>query len=212
MPTFFNSTADAAEAFESLRGLAHASRTFDQPAQMYGVVGDLSSGMRSPRQVLEQLVGVHEQKVAHTFNESGDHIAGVRDAMANGGTSRKVSIGYLNVTKRDGFGRETRIVGPDPERATLVKWAVRACATGALDYPADAVQPVLHGQHLLAGRDPRRHPRTASSPPKSGSEFSRCSPRTGPPGGRPRLTTTTSSAACTAAGVGRLHMTARHER
>ncbi|WP_245866858.1 hypothetical protein [Serinibacter salmoneus] len=161
MPTFFNSTADAAEAFESLRGLAHASRTFDQPAQMYGVVGDLSSGMRSPRQVLEQLVGVHEQKVAHTFNESGDHIAGVRDAMANGGTSRKVSIGYLNVTKRDGFGRETRIVGPDPERATLVKWAVRACATGALDYPADAVQPVLHGQHLLAGRDPRRHPRTA---------------------------------------------------
>ena len=44
MPTFFDSTAAAAEASEALRGLAHASRGFDQPAQMYGVIGDLSSG------------------------------------------------------------------------------------------------------------------------------------------------------------------------
>ena len=50
MPTFFDSTADAAEASEALRGLAHASRGFDQPAAMYGVIGDLSSGMRSLRQ------------------------------------------------------------------------------------------------------------------------------------------------------------------
>lgn len=35
MPTFFDST-DAAEVSEALRGLAHASRTFDQPVQMYG--------------------------------------------------------------------------------------------------------------------------------------------------------------------------------
>jgi len=49
MPTFFDSAADAAEASEALRGLAHASRTFDQPAQMYGVIGDLCSGMRSLR-------------------------------------------------------------------------------------------------------------------------------------------------------------------
>ncbi|HMR50650.1 MAG TPA: hypothetical protein PKE40_16280 [Arachnia sp.] len=59
MPTFIDSTADAAEASEALRGLAHASRTFDQPAQMYGVIGDLSSGMRSLHQVLEQLADVH---------------------------------------------------------------------------------------------------------------------------------------------------------
>jgi len=44
MPTFFDATADAAEASEALWGLAHASRTFDQPAQMYGVIGDLSQG------------------------------------------------------------------------------------------------------------------------------------------------------------------------
>ena len=82
MPTFFDSTADAAEASEALRGLAHASRTFDQPAQMYGVIGDLSSGMRSLRQVLEQLADVHERKVAHAFNDDGGHAAGVRDALA----------------------------------------------------------------------------------------------------------------------------------
>ncbi|HOB58341.1 MAG TPA: hypothetical protein PKG61_11890 [Rhodoglobus sp.] len=80
MPTFFDSTADAAEASEALRGLAHASRTFDQPAQMYGVIGDLSSGMRSLHQVLEQLADVHERKAAHAFNDDGDHAAGVRDA------------------------------------------------------------------------------------------------------------------------------------
>ena len=82
MPTFFDSTADAAEASEALRGLAHASRTFDQPAQMYGVIGDLSSGMRSLHQVLEQLADVHERKAAHAFNDDGDHAAGVQDALA----------------------------------------------------------------------------------------------------------------------------------
>ena len=81
MPTFFDSTADAAEASEALRGLAHASRTFDQPAQMYGVIGDLSSGMRSLHQVLEQLADVHERKAVHAFNDDGDHTAGVRDAL-----------------------------------------------------------------------------------------------------------------------------------
>ena len=75
MPTFFDSTADAAEASEALRGLAHASRTFDQPAQMYGVIGDLSSGMRSLRQVLEQLADVHERKAAHAFKKTSHPVS-----------------------------------------------------------------------------------------------------------------------------------------
>ena len=82
MSTFFDPTADATEASEALRGLAHASRTFDQPAQMYGVIGDLSAGMRSLHQVLEQLADVHERKAAHAFNDDGNHAAGVRDALA----------------------------------------------------------------------------------------------------------------------------------
>lgn len=82
MPTFFDSTADAAEASEALRGLAHASRGFDQPAEMYGVIGDLSSGMRSLRQALDQIADVHERKAGHAFNDAGSHEAGVRDALA----------------------------------------------------------------------------------------------------------------------------------
>ena len=82
MPTFFDSTADAAEASEALRGLAHASRGFDQPAEMYGVIGDLSSGMRSLRQALDQIADVHERKAAHAFNDAGSHEAGVREALA----------------------------------------------------------------------------------------------------------------------------------
>ena len=82
MPTFFDSTADAAEASEALRGLAHASRGFDQPAEMYGVIGDLSSGMRSLRQVLDQIADVHERKAGHAFKDAGSHEAGVRDALA----------------------------------------------------------------------------------------------------------------------------------
>ena len=82
MPTFHDPVADAAEASQALRGLAHASRTFDQPAEMYGVIGDLSSGIRSLRQSLEQLADVHERKAAHAFNDDGNHDAGVRDALA----------------------------------------------------------------------------------------------------------------------------------
>ena len=81
MPTFFDSAADAAEASEALRG-AHASRGFDEPAQMYGVVGELSSAMRSLRQVLDQLADVHERETERAFDDAGDHEAGVRDAPA----------------------------------------------------------------------------------------------------------------------------------
>ena len=82
MPTFTDPTVDAAEASQALRGLAHASRTFERPAEMYGVIGDLSSGIRSLRQSLEQLADVHERKAAHAFDDDGDHDAGVRDALA----------------------------------------------------------------------------------------------------------------------------------
>ena len=55
MPTFYDPGADAGEASEALRGLAHASRNFENPQDLYGVLGDLLSGVRSLRQVLDQL-------------------------------------------------------------------------------------------------------------------------------------------------------------
>ncbi|WP_214106844.1 hypothetical protein [Acrocarpospora catenulata] len=44
MPTFDDPTKDSAEASEALRGLAHATRTFDDPADAYPVIGDLLAG------------------------------------------------------------------------------------------------------------------------------------------------------------------------
>ena len=81
MPTYDNPTIDAAEASDALRGLAHASRVFDQPAEMYGVIGDLSSAMRSLHQVLDQLATNHENRAACAFNDDGNHDAGVQDAL-----------------------------------------------------------------------------------------------------------------------------------
>ena len=81
MPTYDNSTIDAAEASDALRGLAHASRVVDQPAEMYGVIGDLSSAMRSLHQVLDQLATNHENRAACAFNDDGNHDAGVQDAL-----------------------------------------------------------------------------------------------------------------------------------
>lgn len=50
MPTFFDPVADAGEAAEAMRGLAHASRNFEHPQDMYGVLGDLLTSIRSLQQ------------------------------------------------------------------------------------------------------------------------------------------------------------------
>ena len=127
MPTLFDSTADAAEASEALRGLAHASRGFDQPAQMYGVIGDLSSGMRSLRQVLDQIADAHERKAAHAFNDEGSHEAGVRDALAAAEELRQAANLVDRAYDRlaEGFIVAGRIAWhPDPavEEAVPSRW------------------------------------------------------------------------------------------
>ena len=50
MPTFFDPVADAGEAADAMRGLAHASRNFEYPQDMYGVLGDLLTNIRSLQQ------------------------------------------------------------------------------------------------------------------------------------------------------------------
>lgn len=82
MPTFYDPGADAGEASEALRGLAHASRGFEHPQDMYGVLGDLLSGLRSLRQVLDQLAASHASNRALAFDDRGDHTTGSKDALA----------------------------------------------------------------------------------------------------------------------------------
>ena len=60
MPTFDNPAADAAEAEQALRGLAHATRRIEDPSQIYGVLGSLSRATASLSQSLHQLGSHHD--------------------------------------------------------------------------------------------------------------------------------------------------------
>lgn len=81
MPTFQNPTADAAEASEALRGLAHATRVLDDPADTYAVLGDLLAGVRSLRQVLDQLATAHVTHRVRAHDDAGDQAAGATNAL-----------------------------------------------------------------------------------------------------------------------------------
>lgn len=82
MPTFENPSRDATEASHALRALAYATRAFDDPADTYGVIGDLLSGVRSLRQVLDQLADAHLDHRARAFDDAGDPDAGAASALA----------------------------------------------------------------------------------------------------------------------------------
>lgn len=88
MPTFYDPVADADEASQALRGLAHASLAFEHPEDAYGVIGDLLSGVRSLQQSIRQLATRHTQHEGRAFNDAGDQADGIRDADA---TARKLS-------------------------------------------------------------------------------------------------------------------------
>lgn len=82
MPTFYDPGADAGEVSEALRGLAHATRRFEHPQDMYGVLGDLLAGVRSLRQVLDQLAAAHVENRPRAIDDQGDHAVGSQDAVA----------------------------------------------------------------------------------------------------------------------------------
>ena len=60
MPTFNDPAADATEAQQALRGLAHATRSIDDPGQIYSVLGSLSAAAASLGQSLHQLAAFHD--------------------------------------------------------------------------------------------------------------------------------------------------------
>ncbi|MGC0142687.1 MULTISPECIES: hypothetical protein [Micrococcales] len=82
MPTFDNPVEDAMEASAALRGLAHATRTFDDPAETYPVLGELLAGVRSLRQVLDQLAAAHIEARSRAHTDAGSQPAGATAALA----------------------------------------------------------------------------------------------------------------------------------
>lgn len=82
MPTFDDPIKDAAEASAALRGLAHATRQFEDPADTYPVIGDLLAGVRSLRQVLDQLAAAHIRSRGIAHDDAGNQAAGATSALA----------------------------------------------------------------------------------------------------------------------------------
>lgn len=76
MPTFDDPAGDADEAQQALRGLAHATRSFDDPRQIYAVLGSLTSAVASLSQALHQIASVHDGPTRKTAWVSGDSRAG----------------------------------------------------------------------------------------------------------------------------------------
>ena len=91
MPTFQDPVVDGREASHALRALAHATRTFNDPAQTYEVVGDLLGGLRSLEQVLDQLAFAHTSSDGIARTDDGDHWAGVEEAHAAALALRRAS-------------------------------------------------------------------------------------------------------------------------
>lgn len=60
MPMFENPAADADEVQTALRALAHATRSMDDPRQIYSVLGSLTSAVASLSQSLHQIATFHD--------------------------------------------------------------------------------------------------------------------------------------------------------
>ena len=75
MPTINDPIADAREAAEALRGLAHATTTIEDPRVMYEVIGDLLASTRYLAQVTDQLAQNHHRSAARATTDHGDPLA-----------------------------------------------------------------------------------------------------------------------------------------
>ncbi len=82
MPTYENPVDDAAEADEALRGLAYATRSWDDPADTYRVTGEIVSSVRQLSQVMDQMAAVHLRHQARVTTDDGDYAAGAHAAIA----------------------------------------------------------------------------------------------------------------------------------
>ncbi|MFT4264097.1 MAG: hypothetical protein QM572_11995 [Nocardioides sp.] len=76
MPTFENPAADADEVQAALRALAYATRSIDDPRQIYSVLGSLTSAVASLSQSLHQVASFHDSEAEKGVWVAGDSRAG----------------------------------------------------------------------------------------------------------------------------------------
>ena len=76
MPTFNDPVADADEVREAIRGLAHATRSIEDPTLIYPVLGSISSALASLSQSLHQVGEFHDGPAGKQAWINGDPHAG----------------------------------------------------------------------------------------------------------------------------------------
>ena len=122
MATFVDTVADVAEAYEGFCGLADGTRTFEDPADTYPVLGDVSGPVRLLRQVLDQLSRAHADHRSIAF--TGDRIPAVALVLATADKWHQAAEGLDEVGDRvmrthEASGRITWYThsSPEPERS-----------------------------------------------------------------------------------------------
>ncbi|MFN8183793.1 MAG: hypothetical protein U0R23_05160 [Candidatus Nanopelagicales bacterium] len=123
MPTYENPVTDAAEAYEALRGLAHATRSWEEPADTYRVIGEVVAGIRCLGQVLDQLAGVHLRHQDGVSTDDGDRKAGAVAALAaaDGFHQAAVLLDQAHDQVSAAFSQSGKIVW-HPQPATTERW------------------------------------------------------------------------------------------
>lgn len=122
MAAFVDTVADAAEAYEGLCRLADGIRTFEDPADTYRVLGDVSGAVRLSRQVLDQLSRAHADH--HSIAFTDDRIPAVALALATADKLHQAADGLDEVgdwvmRTHEASGMITRYTdsSPEPERS-----------------------------------------------------------------------------------------------
>lgn len=155
MPTYYDPVADAGEASEALRGLAHATRTFENPKDLYGVLGDLMSGVRSLKQVLDQLAAAHIENRPRAFDDNGDHATGSQDALASADDLHQAATLIDQAEERlDAAAAATsRVVWRDEPAANIPEVARWVSVVFLQGQEAEEVLDMIDSDGALAGLD-----------------------------------------------------------
>lgn len=153
MPTFYDPGADASEASEALRGLAHATRTFENPQDLYGVLSDLLSGVRSLKQVLDQLATAPVENRPRAFDDHGDQVIGSKDALAAAAELHQAAtlIGQAEERLDSAAGAASRVAWhefPGTDAPTAARWISVIFLQGP---EADEVLEMIDRDGALAG-------------------------------------------------------------
>lgn len=149
MATFVDPVADAAEAYEGLRGLAHATRAFEDPADTYRVLGEVSGSVRLLRQVLDQLSRAHADHRDIAFTD--DRVPAEALALAAADELHQAAYSLDEVGDRvmrahEASGRIAWNTSSEPERSR--RWVNVVFLQGA---EADEVLELIDVEGVQAG-------------------------------------------------------------